>query len=222
MQDANLKYLNDRFLTLDEVSRESGVSSEEIVEGIDKKLLPQPSYKLARVSEISSPLGDSYRVEETILYFPHSYVDLVRQSSKGHQETFKSDFIAEMKDHLLGHSGKDYAYDGAMKDPAKLNAELENEWEHYCNGIYGICTLNASPQEIIEKEIAVKKLIALLNAHRSEELPDQKENLSQIVGDYDRVSNLFAPYQRETSSRGKYVDRALEAAGCEDKIKHYQ
>ena len=103
-----------------------------------------------------------------------------------------------------------------------LNAELENEWEHYCNGIYGICTLNASPREIIEKEIAVKKLIALLNAHRSEELPDQKENLSQIVGDYDRVSNLFAPYQRETSSRGKYVDRALEAAGCEDKIKHYQ
>src|SRR6185369_9711493 len=158
MQDANLKYLNDRFLTLDEVSRQSGVSSEKIVEGIEKKLLPQPSYKLARVSEISSPLGDSYRVEETILYFPHSYVDLVRQSSKGHQETFKSDFIAE------------------MKDPAKLNAELENEWEHYCNGIYGICTLNASPQEIIEKEIAVKKLIALLNAHRSEELPDQKEN----------------------------------------------
>jgi hypothetical protein len=36
---------------------------------------------------------------------------------------------------------------------------LEEEWNYFCKGVYGICTLNNNENDIIEKEIAIKRIL---------------------------------------------------------------
>jgi len=222
MNEINLKYLNENFLSLDELAEESGIQKETIKSYIKEKLIPNASYELRQTSRISSPLGDNHIVEDTILYFPKSYVDLVKRIRNNDPEEMKQVFIEKMKRHLLDHQEKEFAYKNAVSIPDSLDEELEKEWNHYLNGIYGICTLNATPEEIIEKEVAVKKLISFLETCENRgEIKSKESELRQIISEYDQVSSLFAPYQRESSSRGKYVDKPLQKLGLEDKIRSY-
>lgn len=221
MKNLNLEYLSNNYLTLEQVSLQSGVTSQEIEDKIQNQLLPEPSYQLNHTIEITSPLGDRHKLEGVTSYFPPSYVNLVKRSTDEPADKIKQKFIDEMKGHLLKHPSREVAYGGVLGDDHKLDEALEQEWEAYCKGIYGICTLNATAPEIIEKEIAVKKLIKFLNSHSDNDLKNRRSELTRIIEEYDRVSNLFAPYQRESSSRGKYVDRPLEAVGLESQIRKY-
>lgn len=221
MTDFNQKYLEENFLSLEDLAEQSGISMEKLGAYIEKKMIPRASYKVRQNHEISSALGDSYILESETSYFPKSYVDLAQGLENRSTEETKKEFIDKMKNYLLDHQAKEIAYKNAVSDSGKLDAALEEEWNHYLNGIYGICTLNATPEEIIEKEVAVKKLQNFLADNEVEDLLAKKSELEQIISEYDLVSSRFAPYQRESSSRGKYVDKSLQNLGLEDKIKSY-
>lgn len=227
MQEINLNYLSRNYLTIEQLAAQTKFSVAEIEHFIEARIIPEPSFKLRQTIEISSPLADEHKIEETIRYFPQSHVALLQNHGKKSAEEIKTAFIEKMRRHLFTHRDKKFAY-GDVFDPddrpdeEKLAAELAKEWNYYCQGIYGICTLTATPQEIIEKEIAVKKLLAFLDRYPADELAEHKSEAARIIEEYDKVSNLFAPYQRKTSSRGKYVDRILEHLKMEDKVKKYE
>jgi hypothetical protein len=227
MQEINLNYLSRNYLTIEQLAAQTKISVAEIKRLIEARMIPEPSFKVRQTIEISSPLEDAHKIEETTWYFPQSHVTLLQNCREKSAEEIKTSFIEKMRQHLFGHGDKKFAY-GNVFDPGdrpneeKLAAELEKEWNYYCQGIYGICTLTATPQEIIEKEIAVKKLLEFLDGHPADEMADHKSEAARIIEEYDKVSNLFAPYQRATSSRGKYVDRTLEHLKMEDKIKKYE
>jgi len=104
----------------------------------------------------------------------------------------------------------------------KLNLAFEQEWQHYLQGIYGICTLNGTGAEIAKKEIAVKRLIEFNKKHGEKKLSDKdKKILNVLNNEFNEVSNLFAPYQRKNSSRGKYLDKILELNSLSKFIKNY-
>ena len=221
MKEINLKYLDENFLSLEELSAQTGISADKIKVYIEEQLLPQPSYKLRKIFTITSPLDDEHKIDGETLYFPKSYLSLLNNLEKQNSQEIKENFINQMRQHLLNHNSKDLAYENAVSDENRIEKELENEWDYYQKGIYGICTLNASPSELIEKEIAVKKLLRFLDKFSEDKWEHKKSELLQIIAEYDEVSNVFAPYQRESSSRGKYVDKALQKLGIEDKIKTY-
>mgnify|MGYP000716477482 CR=1 FL=1 len=164
---------------------------------------------------------DTQGFEDKVLYFPKSYVSLVRKLNGKNSDENKDVFIAKMKNHLLNHPKKKFAYDNTESNSEKLDGELAKEWNHYLNGIYGICTLNATPEEIVEKEVAVKRLIHFIDSTKQNDWRPKQSELKEIVAAFDQVSSRFAPYQRESSSRGKYVDKSLQKLGVEDKIKGY-
>jgi hypothetical protein len=96
------------------------------------------------------------------------------------------------------------------------------EWNYYCEGIYGICTLNATENEIVEKEIIVKRLIKYNEKHSESKLnEEEKEELKNLNDEFNKITSNFAPYQRETSSRGKYLDKILKINDMENLIKNY-
>lgn len=64
-------------------------------------------------------------------------------------------------------------------------------------------------------------MINFLNSNSKDEWKDKESLLTQIITEYDAVSNLFAPYQRKLSSRGKYVDKPLQKLELKYKIKKY-
>lgn len=227
MKENNLKYLSENFLTLEQLASRTKSSVEEIERFIAMEIIPRPSYIVRRTVEISSPLDDAHTIEETILYFPESYVELLKKSRAKNAEEIKKSFIEAMSEHLLAHSAKEFAYgnvfetDGTAKQE-KVSQELENEWDYFCQGIYGICTLHATPQEVIEKEIAVKKLLDFLDKNPADELANHQDEIVKIVEEFDKVAQIFAPYQRAASSRGKYVDATLKLIEMEDRVKKYE
>jgi len=227
MQEINLNYLRRNFLTIEQLAAQASFSAAEIEAFIDAKMLPAPSYQVRQTIEITSPLADEYRIEETTRYFSQSYVVLLQALRGKGADEIKRSFIEEMRQHLVAHEDKKFAYGNVFEaddqpDDEKIAAELEKEWEYYCAGIYGICTLTATPQAVIEKEIAVKKLLDFLARYSDDEQLAHKCEAAAIIAEYDQVSNLFAPYQRAASSRGKYIDRTLNHLKMEDKVKKYE
>lgn len=226
--DINLKYIEENYIEKKVLCEMANISSEELEALIEKELIPNASYSVNSTHEISSTLGDKITVTEPKEFFLKSTVALIEKNKLLVDEP--SRFKAQVKEEFLAtldrHVDKRYAYDNAIEENGgiengKIGVAFETEWDYYCRGIYGICTLNATGSDIVKKEIAVKKLIKFNENHAGNQLSDKdKEVLKSLSDQYNEVSNLFAPYQRETSSRGKYLDKILRMNGMDQWIKN--
>lgn len=225
--DINLKYIQENYIEKKALCEAANISSEELESLVAMELIPSASYSINSTHEISSPLGDRHVVNEPKEYFPKNTPALIEKNKdlKRSPASFKAQIKQEFLDNFESNTDKRFAYgditDEAGKiDQVKMDDAFETEWGYYCKGIYGICTLNATGADIIKKEIAVKKLIEFNQKYADTPLSeDDKTTLQALSDQYNKVSNLFAPYQRATSSRGKYLDKILRDNGMDYLIK---
>lgn len=223
------QYIREHYIELNELAEKTGFSAIEILELIDKKVIPNYSYSIQTTETISSPLLDESVTVKDEKYFAKSHVQKLEQykRSDGTPEIIKDIFKQNFISHLQQHPDKMLAYNNLFDsdagiDDQLLNETFEKEWQHYCNGVYGICTINADEKDIVEKEIAVKKIVAFNKQYENRLLNETaKEELIKLNEAFNKVTALFAPYQRKTSSRGKYVDKILEENHLNDWIKNY-
>lgn len=73
-------------------------------------------------------------------------------------EGFKKEFKENMLHNLKNHAHRNFAYENVFDennniDDKKIEKIVEEEWNYFCKGIYGICTLNNDVEAIINKEI---------------------------------------------------------------------
>ncbi len=225
--DINLKYIQENYIEKKALCTAANISLETLDTLIAMELIPSASYSIKATYEISSPLDDKHMVNEAQEYFPKNTPALIEKNKKLIESP--ADFKAQIKQEFLAdferNADRRYAY-GNITDKAgnldetKMDEAFEVEWDYYCKGIYGICTLNATGSDIIKKEIAVKKLIEFNQKHADRPLSEEdKATLTALSDQYNEVSNLFAPYQRATSSRGKYLDKILRENGMDDLVK---
>ncbi|NER15747.1 DUF6058 family natural product biosynthesis protein [Spongiivirga citrea] len=225
--NVDIKYIKENFIESNELCRVSRISKQELEELIANELLPNSSYEINIIYKISSPLGDEKVISETEKYFPKTVIGLIQKNSNldnslEFKQVLKTEFINAFVDSDNNH----FAYDNIIDEDGnvnmeKLNLAFEQEWQYYLQGIYGICTLNATGAEIAKKEIAVKRLIEFNKKHGENKLSDNdKETLRVLNNEFNEVSNLFAPYQRATSSRGKYLDKILRLNSLNEWIKN--
>ncbi len=224
----DIKYIKYNFIELDELCRITTISKQKLERLIDSELIPDASYKIDSNYTISSPLGDEKIVSKKEKYFPKSIIPVIQkcttlENSIKYKENLKTEFIktfTNSEDKKFGYDN--ITHENGKVDIKKLNFVFEQEWKYYLQGIYGICTLNATGSEIAKKEIAVKKLIDFNKKHENKKLSDDdKETLRILNTEFNKVSNLFAPYQRVKSSRGKYLDKILEFNSLSELIKNY-
>ncbi len=224
----DLKYIQENFIESNDLCRMVGVSHRELETLIEKELVPNASYTIDSTIRISSPLGDEEVIVEEKKYFPKCIVALIKKNAEvGNANDVKAHLKTEFTEAFLNNADKHFGYENILNmdgsvDMDRLDAAFEQEWQYYLQGIYGICTLNATGIEIAKKEIAVKKLIDFNLKHEGKALTDsEKETLKGLNKEFNEVSNLFAPYQRANSSRGKYLDKILEANGISGLKKDY-
>ncbi len=224
--EENIKFIEENYIEEKELCSQAKIQLGELNRLIENEMIPTASFIIETNKEIRSPLGDQITIQQIKKYYSKNTVDLIQENriieeSSEIKKQFKSHFIKA----LVDNKDKKYAYgnlfgaNGAL-DNDKLDSVFEEEWKYYCQGVYGICTLNANASEIAKKEIAVKKLIKFNEEVKDRELTvEEREILKSLNTEYNSISNLFAPYQRETSSRGKYLDKILRLNSLDDLIK---
>ena len=229
MKNINTKYIQDNFVEGEFILQHFGLEKSEFEKLIEDKIIPQASYKIERANRITSSLNDEIVESYMEEYFPKSIINLLEKylknkiSAKEEKINFKENF----KQNLTNHNDREFAY-GNIFEGDKLNEiafdhNFEIEWDFYAKGVYGICTLNATEEEIVEKEIAVKKIKKLYEATENRKLTDDEvKELIELNKQFNAIAALFAPYQRESSSRGKYLDTLLRKANLHDEIKKYE
>ncbi|WP_316635119.1 DUF6058 family natural product biosynthesis protein [uncultured Flavobacterium sp.] len=228
MKDINIKYIEDNYLEAEEIIRIMNLNSDKLNQLIEDQLIPEPSYIINSEINISSPLDDNYRVVTSKKYFPKSILKLIADNILHHNpEKFKKDFRQNFLSSLKEHQHKTFAYGNTFDengeiDLVKAEKALEEEWRHFCKGIYGICTLESNEEAIIEKEIVIKRILDFIETKGSVVTQEEINLLKDLDDEFNKVTSLFAPYQRETSSRGKYLDKLLKEFSLEDLIKEYE
>lgn len=225
--EQNFNYINENYITEDNLCSITGISKDELMALIQNHLVPEASYIISRNIKITSPLNDEFQSEITEKYFSKNSISLIQKNKNlNDPQQYKAEFKEKFIQNLMNHPDKNIAYNDIFKEGSpnteELNEVFESEWTAYCNGIYGICTLHSSEEEIVKKEIAVKKLIQF-NEIFSQQTLDRNtiEELIKLNEEFNEVAERFAPYQRKTSSRGKYLDSMLEKNNLEHLVKKY-
>lgn len=225
----DIQYIKENYIELSELSSKTEFSKEEILDLIERNIIPNYSYTIETIQKITSSLSDVNINNKIEKYFAKSHIEKLNKhktlnlSPEEIKMSFKENFVKILEKH----EDRFYAYEGLFNSDEKdlpdlLNNAVETEWKYYCNGIYGICTLNANEKDIVEKEIIVKKLIAFNKEYEDKILNEyEKQMLLKLNEQFNKVTALFSPYQRITSSRGKYLDKILRKNKLDADIKNY-
>lgn len=223
MKDINVKYIEDNYLEFEEIIKLMNLTADQLNELIELKLIPEPSYKIDSEVIISSPLNDSYKAVALKKYFPKSILKLIENNVQNNPENFKRDFKQNLLSTLKNHAQQTFAYGNVFDENGVINDEkidqaLEEEWNYFCKGVYGICTLNNNENDIIEKEIAIKRILDFIANKSSFTTEEQENRLKELNDEFNKATSTFAPYQRELSSRGKYLDKLLREFSLDNLI----
>ncbi|SHF95138.1 DUF6058 family natural product biosynthesis protein [Flavobacterium defluvii] len=223
--DKNLKYIVENYIVFEEITKMANISSDKLNELIENKLVPEPSYVINSDITISSSLNDSHKVSIERRYFHPSILQLIKDNVENlNPEKFKRNFKENLLSTLKNHAHKTFAYGNVFDengniDNEKIENALEEEWNYFLKGVYGICTLNNNENAIIDKEIAIKRILNFIEKKSNSLTEDEKIELQELNEEFNKSTSLFAPYQRESSSRGKYLDELLREFDLGDLIK---
>jgi hypothetical protein len=227
MRDSNLKYIAENYIELEEISRTVRLPVDKLHQLIEAKLIPEPSYIINSEITISSSLNDSHKTTIVRKYFPNNILELIKENAeKTNADEFKTKFKENLLSYLKNHNHKTFAYGNVFDENQKIDSNkaeeaLEEEWDYYCKGVYGICTINNNENAIIEKEIAVKRILDFIEKKSSLVTLEEKVKLEELNAEFNNTASSFAPYQRESSSRGKYLDKLLKEFSLDELIKKY-
>jgi hypothetical protein len=217
--DDSLGYVEANFLSLEQLEAESGVSGREILALIDGGCLPGHAYEVIVSCSISSVFGDHSQEPRATRYYPRAHVGLVAEACSLSREVgrgeaarrLKERFAAKYLERLGQLEAHRFGFEGCF-DGGRVTGEgirlAEEEYDSFLDGTYGVCTKNATPEEIAEKAVMVRKIELLTDDGARTDLGEEaRTELARAVRALDRVSAPFAPHERPASSRYRCVER---------------
>jgi len=198
-----IKYLNKHFFTKQELLDITKVTEQDLFKYQENGVMPKCSYKLNLNLKSDSFFG-LYNDEQEIEYYAKGYTSWLAiiqslNSTEAVYSTFANRYkvaIESLKEQ--GHSSSN------SKITSRLNDHIEEEWSHFLNGIYGLCTKSGLPEDIAAKEFSILEINEL--SELNELTPEQLSKLTLAVDLLDSASSLFAPHERLKSSRHRLVN----------------
>ncbi|NRD75658.1 hypothetical protein HQQ94_21025 [Shewanella sp. VB17] len=197
-----IMYLNEYFFTKQELLDMSKVTEQDFLKYQQQRVMPKCSYKLSLNLKSDSFFG-LYNNEQEVEYYAKGYASwLAVIQSVSSTEAVYSVFAERYKRSIeclkeQGHCPHHLDITSALND------HIKQEWTHFLDGIYGLCTKSGLPEDIAAKELSILEINVLLEINL---LTDEQINrLTVAVNLLDSVSSLFAPHERLQSSRHRLV-----------------
>lgn len=198
-----INYLNQYFFTKQALLDITKISAQDLLKYQENGVMPKCSYKLSVNLTSDSFLG-LYSDEQEVEYYAKGYASwLAIVQSLNSTEAVYSVFANRYKMTIKslkeqGHSTRD------SKVSSALDSHIKEEWNHFLNGIYGLCTQSGLPEDIAAKELSILEINEL--SKQNELTPEQLNKLTLAVNLLDSASSLFAPHERLKSSRHRLVN----------------
>jgi len=197
-----INYLNENFYTKKQLIDLAKISEVELTNFQDKKVMPSCSYKLSLNYSSDSFFGE-FTNQDEIEYYAKGYLSWIGmlKVTTNHQDVFAI-FAQRYAESIADFKGMGYTASDA-KVNSRLDLHIEEEWRHFLDGIYGLCTKSGLPEDIAGKELAVLQINEIL-AQDKEKI--DLEQLTKAVNLLDKSSAMFAPHERIKSSRHRLID----------------
>ncbi|MEH6436251.1 DUF6058 family natural product biosynthesis protein [Massilia sp. DD77] len=199
-----IDYLKRHFFSREQLLACAGIKGEHLDSLVREGAMPRASYRLRLALGCDSFFG-AHAEEHAIDYYARGYAAWIGALGETALEPYAL-FARRYRQALAALP---------LRSPdAKLNAGLEahlrEEWGHFLDGTYGLCTRSGLPEDIAAKELA----ICVIREETASKAPDLAR-LKEAVDLLDRASSPFAPHERARSSRRRYVDAVRARHGFE-------
>ncbi|VUS90870.1 DUF6058 family natural product biosynthesis protein [Klebsiella spallanzanii] len=201
------KYLKEFFVSEDKFVEEGGITAETLSIWQASRIFPMPSYVTETESVINSFFG-THRYVEMVKWYPNqldAWTRLIRSFdfSKGSVEVyFKKRYmnkIIELKSIGI--------YDSIYDDCGSREVILQEVWQHFLDGTYGVCTKNCTPEQIATKDVATNVINKLTDRQKKITIAEKnKPKLAIALNLLDSVTSFFAPHERNQCSRTQCID----------------
>ncbi|WP_299006813.1 DUF6058 family natural product biosynthesis protein [uncultured Shewanella sp.] len=208
-----IHYLNTHFLTEEVLLEKVNVNYSVLEQYQLMGVMPKASYQLKLAIQCDSFFGQRDETR-TLRYYAKGYVSwfqLVQtllNSEGGDKEAVYSVFFKRYVQAIDKLKGLGHGLEQG-KVAQDLHLHVEQEWVHFLEGTYGLCTLSGLPEDIAAKELAISQINGL--SQLTSLTSEQRIQLTRAVNLLDDVSALFAPHERASSSRKRLVDDIREA-----------
>jgi len=197
-----ISYLQKNYLTQQALLAQANITESELLAYQQNNVMPLCSYKLDITCKSNSFFG-VFEEESKTQYYAKGYVSWLETlgSMNDPKQVFSVfsqryiDAVDQLKRKGFNSSNE--------KVNSKLNLHIEEEWRHFLQGIYGLCTKSGLPEDIAGKELAILQINEILA--QDETLMDLKK-LTKAVNLLDSSSSMFAPHERLKSSRHRLIN----------------
>ena len=197
-----INYLNENYYTKQQLLDLAKISETELFYFQEKRVMPTCSYKLSLNYSSDSFCGE-FNNQSEIEYYAKGYLSWIGmlKVTTDLQDIFPifaqryTKSISELKN--AGYTS------GDVKVNSKLDLHIEEEWGHFLNGIYGLCTKSGLPEDIAGKELAALQISEILKLDKAK---IDIEQLTKTVNLLDKSSSMFAPHELLKSSRHRLID----------------
>ena len=201
-----IDYLSANYFSEAQLLAVSGIDAAALRALQHGGMMPQPSYRLHLQQQCDSYFG-RHAAQNEVHYYARGYAPWIGllQTLAGPEEAFRV-FAERYRTRL--HQLK---LAGLCSGDAKLNAgldgHLQEEWRHFLDGTYGLCTKTGLPEDIAAKELATRIIEEIIGAPDGQ-VPTGRERvcLTLAVDLLDTASSQFAPHERGRSSRHRLID----------------
>ncbi|WP_444934469.1 DUF6058 family natural product biosynthesis protein [Microbulbifer sp. JTAC008] len=198
-----LNYLDKHFLTKEQLIQATQISELQLQRYQDEGVMPKPSYKLNIKWSCESFFG-AHSEKQAVEYFAKGYASWIgiieaKQDFNSIYQCFANRYMAKIAQlQNLRYESRN------PKFSSGISQHIEEEWQHFIEGTYGLCTRSGLPEDIAAKELASTEINALL----AQDTLSQKQiyRLNRFVDLLDETSAYFAPHERSISSRTKLID----------------
>jgi hypothetical protein len=206
-----LRYLDTSFFTQHQLLAASGIDAAELAALVQRAVMPKPSYRLRLDIACDSFFG-AHAEHHRVDYYAKGYASWIGivQSLPGDADArrvFEQRYRARLAQLAAAGISSD-----EPKLNAGLNAHLGDEWRHFLDGTYGLCTRSGLPEDIASKEVAIAIVKQLTGETGEQALTAvERDRLAQAVDLLDAASAPFAPHELGRSSRHRLVDQVRKS-----------
>lgn len=206
-----LNYLYANFLEESLFAQACTLSMDELNALIDSGLCPKASYVYQSRGMSKSFIGDCQQNTDYRFYLKGHvmWLQSVNRLGLETEERARKHFEARYDEALALFFTSRLGYELCNLFPAiakRFDGDMKaTTWQHFLNGVYGVCTSDGQPETIFLKQAGVMFIEAMTNSRPELISEATLALLTQTIALLDSVASEFAPDDVVNTSRQRCI-----------------